>query len=119
MDMQQLLSEQANCTDLLKCAFNLNDLEIELYRLLSKKGPLRSDEIAEYCKKGPSTVYRSLQKLMSCGMVVRETKHLEGGGYYYLYHPKSHDRLKKDLQTCVNSWKKRVDELMNRFDEEI
>ncbi len=119
MNLQQMLSDQASCSDLLKCAYSLGDGEIETYRLLSSDGPMRTEEIAGSMGKKPSTVYRSLQRMLSCGMVIRETKNIEGGGYYYLYRAKSKDQLRTELEECMNNWNRRIKELLLRFEEDL
>ncbi len=119
MNLQQILSDQASCSDLLKCAYSLGDAEIEAYRLLSDEGPMRTEEIASSMAKKPSTVYRSLQRMLSCGMVTRETRNIEGGGYYYLYRAKAKETLKAELRERMGNWNRRMEELLQRFEEEL
>lgn len=119
MDMQSLMSETSRCADLLRCAYNLGDQELELYRFLSGKGPMRSDDIAISLERNPSSIYRSLQKLLSCHMVNRRTVNMEGGGYFHLYSARGAQSVKKDLEACVGEWKNRVDELMEMFEREM
>ena len=117
--MQSLMSENSRCADLIKCAYNLGDLELKTYKILIEKGPMRYDELSEISQRNPSSVYRSLQKLMSCGMVYRQTKNIEGGGYYHLYIAREKQAVKRDLASCVGEWKSRVDDLLTMFDEEL
>ena len=92
---------------------------MEAYKTLADNGPSRSDDIAEESHRNVSSVYRSLQKLMSCGMVYRHTENMEGGGYYHLYIARDKEAVKRDLAVCVDEWKKRVDELLEKFDDEL
>ncbi len=117
MNLQQLISDHATCTDLLKCAFNLSDAEVDIYRTLSDMGALRSDQLAEEMGKNPSSVYRGLQKMVSCGMVIKETKNLEAGGSFNLYRAKSRAQLKDDLRSCMDAMMRRVDVLLDSFEE--
>ncbi len=119
MNLQQILSDQASCSDLLKCAYSLGDGEIETYRLLADQGPMRTEAIAGSVGRKPSTVYRSLQRMLSCGMVTRETRNIEGGGYYYLYRAKSKDQLRTELRECMSDWNRRMEELLLRFEEDL
>lgn len=117
--MQSLMSESSRCADLIKCAYNLGETELKAYKILVEKGPLRSDDLSEESQRNPSSVYRSLQKLMSCGMVYRHTENMEGGGYYHLYIARDKQAVKRDLASCVCEWKNRVDELMSMFEDEL
>ncbi len=117
LNLQQLISDQATCTDLLKCAFSLSDAEVEIYRTLVEKGPQRADQLAEEMGRNPSTVYRSLQKMVSCGVAIKETRNLDAGGAFNLYRAKSRGQLKKELKGCMEAMMRRVDDLLDSFEE--
>lgn len=108
-----------SCHDLLQCAFTLSDFEIEIYQKLEETGPVRTDELATVMGKDRSTVYRSLQKLMSCGMVHRETKNLKKGGYYHSYSAVKREVLKSRLEQCINDWYQRMRMELERFESEM
>lgn len=109
----------SDCKDIMQCAFSLNDFEVEVYRAAGRSGPVRADELADRMKRDRSTVYRALQKLMSCGMVHRETRSLEKGGYYHVYEAVGKDILKAKLERCVEEWSGRMREALARFEEQI
>jgi predicted transcriptional regulator len=106
-----------SCKDIVQCAFSLNDFEIDVFKAASKYGPLRADDLADKMGKERSTVYRALQKLMSCGMCFRETKSLDKGGYYHVYSAVSKDVLKMKMEHCVEEWNQRMHDALARFDE--
>jgi predicted transcriptional regulator len=93
--------------------------EIEVFKEASRLGPLRADDLADKMSRERSTVYRALQRLMSCGMCYRETKSLEKGGYYHVYSAVSKDILKMKMEHCVEEWHKRMQEALARFDEHM
>jgi predicted transcriptional regulator len=105
------------CEDLVQCAFNLNEFEVSIYRKLVEVGPSRADEIAEAIGRDRSTVYRSLQKLMSCGIVFRETRSIERGGYFHVYIPISRQMMKEKLERCVDEWYQRMLSMLSKFSE--
>jgi len=107
----------ATCQDLVQCAFKLNEFEVSVYRKLLEIGPNRADELAEALNKDRSTVYRSLQKLLSCGLSYRETKSLERGGYFHIYIALSKEKLRERLELCVKEWYDHMRSLLARFDE--
>ena len=117
MSPQKSISSITTCKDIVQCAFSLNDFEVDVYKASALHGPLRADELADRMGKDRSTVYRALQKLMSCGMCFRETKSLDEGGYYHVYSAVSKDVLKQKMEHCVEEWNLRIRDALARFDE--
>lgn len=115
---EKIIGEVTTCHDLVQCAFSLGDFEVEVYETLLGTGPVRADDLAHKMGKDRSTVYRALQKMMTCGMVYRETKSIERGGYYHIYRAISKQKLKQKLEICVNDWYSRMQEVLNRFTAE-
>jgi predicted transcriptional regulator len=107
------------CEDLVQCAFSLNEFEISVFRKLVEVGPSRADEIAESMSRDRSTIYRSLQKLMSCGMVFRETRSIDRGGYFHVYIPISKQMMKEKLERCVDEWHQRMIGMLEKFGEDF
>ncbi len=116
--LPEKISKVSSCHDLVQCAFSLGDFEVDVYYRLLSAGPLRADELATKIGKDRSTVYRALQKLMTCGMVYRETKSMERGGYYHVYRAISSDMLRSRLESCVEDWYMRMHEVLDKFTEE-
>jgi predicted transcriptional regulator len=114
---EKVIGEVHTCHDLVQCAFSLAEFEVAVYYQLSQTGPLRADELAAKMGKDRSTVYRSLQKLMTCGMVYRETKSIERGGYFHLYKAIGKELLRERLERCVNDWYSHMQEVLSRFGE--
>ncbi|UCE73871.1 MAG: hypothetical protein JSV56_12765 [Methanomassiliicoccales archaeon] len=119
MDPQKLFSGAATCEDVMQCFFNLNEFEISLYLNLAKDGPQRSDTLAKKVKKDGTTVYRALQKLISCGLCFRETKTIDRGGYYHVYSAISPGLVKKKIQDCVEQWNTSMEKALEEFDEKF
>jgi predicted transcriptional regulator len=117
--LPEKLMDNPTCKDLVQCAFSLNDFEVSVYRKLLDIGPSRADEVAEAMGRDRSTVYRSLQKLMSCGVVHRETRSIERGGYFHIYTPIGKDLLKEKLEHCVEEWHMGMLEMLDHFGEDF
>jgi predicted transcriptional regulator len=113
--LPEKITEVNTCQDLVQCAFSLGEFEVEAYYKLIEIGPLRADELASKMGKDRSTVYRALQKLMTCGMVYRETKSIERGGYYHVYKAISKDMLRSRLEQCVEDWYSRMQDVLHKF----
>lgn len=90
--------KEGSCEDLLKFLFNLNDLDIKILELLKDTEEISVVDLAKKLSKDRSTIYRSLQKLVSCGLCSKTTRCLESGGYYHSYKILPKDELKKQLK---------------------
>ncbi len=113
------LMNSESCHDLVQCAFSLSEFDLEVYQKLHESGPIRADGLAEIIGRDRSTVYRSLKKLLSCGLCDRETKSLEKGGYYHLYRAVSKEQVKSKLQECISDWHERMLKALSALEEEI
>jgi predicted transcriptional regulator len=119
MPPQKSIATISSCKDIVQCAFSLNDFEVEVFRAAGRQGPMRADELADRMGRERSTVYRALQKLMSCGMCIRETRSLEKGGYYHVYSAIDRATLKAKMEQCVKEWGQRMQEALSRFDDHL
>lgn len=105
------------CDDAIKCVFNLNKLDLRVYKKLKELGPLRANELAKYLNRERSTVYRSLQKLSKCGICRKITKTLDQGGYYHVYKCDSIENIQKQALACLDSWYNNVKETLDTLNE--
>lgn len=117
MDPQKMFSGAATCEDVMQCFFNLNEFELTLYMRLVKDGPKRSDALAKKVKKDSTTVYRGLQKLISCGLCFRETKNIERGGYYHVYSAIDPEIVQKKIKECIQSWNMNMEKALIDFNK--
>lgn len=113
----KMITQVGTCQDLVQCAFSLNEFEVMVYNKLVEAGPTRADDLADLMNRDRSTVYRALQKMMSCGMCFRETRSIDRGGYFHVYRAISKDELKVKLQQCVDDWYGRMQTVLARFGE--
>jgi predicted transcriptional regulator len=110
-------TKNLQCDDAVKCVFNLNNLDIEVYKLLKKSGELRADELAKKLDKERSTVYRSLQKLANCGMCDKITRNLAQGGYYHVYTCLDNKTIKKHAERCLEQWYMAIKKTLAKLEE--
>jgi predicted transcriptional regulator len=99
--------------------YSLTDLDAEVLRHLMREGPSRAEDLADQLERDRSTIYRSLQKLVACQLVGKETRSLERGGYYHVYQTVPRNVLRHRLNHCIEEWHSRMVELMARFDEDL
>ena len=111
--------ENISCTDVLQCIFELNRLDSSIYKMLKEHGETRADDLAHKMKKERSTVYRSLQKLTSCGLCKKKTKTIESGGYYHLYSCNDSKQVRKEMESCIDEWYKQMKNTLKNFEKEL
>src|SRR5687767_1024785 len=78
----------ATVKDLFIQLYDLSSLDLDiLFMLIGNKNgePMTLDEVSKEVDRDRSTTFRSLQKLVSLGLCVKETKTIKDGGYYHVY----------------------------------
>lgn len=101
-------NQEMCCDDVIKYLYNLNKLDIKVYKTLSKTKELKTNDLANQLNKERSTIYRSLQRLSYCGLCKKKTKTLKKGGYYYIYEPVKKNEIKKNLESCIELWSQKM-----------
>jgi len=109
-----------NCDNILECFFGLNSSDISIYINLLKSEGLKIEEIGKLTKKRYNSIYKSLQKLMMAGIVIREKRVIEEGGYYYIYKAVKPKFLAQNMRDMLEKWYnmvlKAINEFENRYD---
>lgn len=108
--------ENICCDDVIQCVFDLNVLDLNVYKKLKEVGKSRADDLARKMDRERSTVYRSLQKLTTCGLCTKETNTIETGGYYHVYSCIDAKHVKKRVGMCVEKWYTSMKEMIELFD---
>lgn len=115
----EMLRADFKCEDVAKCILGLKTLDVEAYKALLQHGPMTAEKLGELLNRERSTAYRSLQNLISCGLVYRETKSIDIGGYYYEYVAIERTKTKEMIKKNIDEWYEKMCELIEKFDEEI
>ena len=92
-------------TDLMCCAFGLRDCDITIYSSLLNN-PRTVEDISSHICRDRSTTQRSLKTLLDKGIIERERRHLEKGGYFYIYKAVSSEEIKKQILEQLDTWYK-------------
>lgn len=108
-----------NCSNVLECTFDLNNADVKVYRKLKESDRSKVEDIAQKLNKDRSTVYRSLQKLVSCEICIKEKKTIEKGGYYHIYYCKDIKKIKEKMKECIDEWYKHMENTLARFEKEM
>lgn len=102
--VEKLQRARLTCADVVQCAFDLSAQDVRTYEAVNNIGRARTEEIGHALGKDPSVVYRSLQRLVTCGVVRKRKEALAGGGYYFAYEAKPRGEVKAMLRACVEDW---------------
>ena len=114
------MDTDCTCKNLLECLYNLSasDLDI-LVILLRSKEPLTLEIISKQLGKDKGTIFRSLQKLVSIGFCVKESRNLRSGGQYHTYRATSIDIIEGVTEHRLKEIQKSLSRLIKRFKEDI
>ena len=110
-------SQNICCDDVIQCIFNLNNLDIAVYKKLRSANEARADGLAKQLRKERSTVYRSLQKLTCVGLISKKIKNIPKGGYYHIYQCTDNIETKKRLEECIDQWYEKMKDTIKDLDK--
>jgi predicted transcriptional regulator len=123
-----LTRSNSTVKDLFVYLYDLSSLELELLFLLVKnsnensnnnKKSMTLEELGKKVKRDKSTVFKSLQKLVLLGIVNKDTKTINGGGYYHAYSAIDIDTFKVEVQKKVKELKDSLDRIVRKFEDDI
>ena len=111
----KLHREQFGCADLVKCVFDLSETDINILQNLPEDDGITSKHMAKIIGKDRSTVYRSLEKLITCQLCFKERKGKADRGFedwYYLVPKQEILRvIEHNLDECYADVKKMLKQL--------
>lgn len=115
----EMIRGDFKCEEVAKCILGLKNIDIEAYKILVLKGPMTAEHLRELLHRERSTAYRSLQSLMVCGLVYRETRTISAGGYYYEYTALDPCKMKDMVWENIDEWYNKMKKLVARIDKDI
>jgi len=115
--ISEILKSTHKCDDIVKCVLGLKELDLMTYKNLVKGGHLTVEKLSELLGRERSTTYRSLQNLLSCGLVHRETRSIESGGYFYEYIAEDPSSMKKMIKSNIDDWYAKMQEVVEGMNE--
>jgi predicted transcriptional regulator len=107
--------------DLFTNIFDLSPLEVDLVLFLIANNDtyMTLEELAKETNRDKSTVFRSLQKLVTLGICIKETKTMKGGGYYHTYCAIDIKSFKIITERKVKEIQQSFDRLLKRFEHDL
>jgi predicted transcriptional regulator len=113
----------ATVKDLFIQLYDLSPLDLDiLFMLISKKNddkPMTLDQVSKEADRDRSTTFRSLQKLVTLGLLVKETKTIKEGGYYHVYSAVDIETFKKETERKVKDLQRSLDRLLKKFESDM
>jgi predicted transcriptional regulator len=112
----------ATVKDLFIQLYDLSAPELDiLFMLISreKEEPMTLDEVSKEMDRDRSTTFRSLQKLVTLGLVVKETKTIKDGGYFHVYSAADRETFKRETERRVKDLQKSLDRLLKKFESDM
>jgi predicted transcriptional regulator len=113
----------ATVKDLFIQLYDLSPLDLDILFMLIKNNkegkPMTLDEVSEVVDRDRSTTFRSLQKLVTLGLCVKETKTIKEGGYYHIYSAVDMQTFKVETEKKVKDLQRSLDRLLKKFEDDM
>lgn len=115
------LMEQSNppFDEVMSCVFGIDDHETRAYLVLCQQPGSTIAELAAALERDRSTANRSLSTLHDRGLVRRDRRLLDGGGYVYQYTAVALPQTKAMLHEALDAWTATVHDVIDEFDGTI
>jgi len=118
-NLQPLTTKKATCKDLLTCLYNLKPTDTETLLAVAKNPDATLDTIAQKVNRDRSSTHRCLAKLVTAGLVTKETKTIKGGGYYHTYTMVEPLKIKKHAYERIKEITDSLNGLIKSFDADL
>ena len=113
----------ATVKDLFIQLYDLSPLDLEILFMLVKSRnddePMTLDEVSKEADRDRSTTFRSLQKLVTLGLCVKDTKTIKEGGYYHVYSAVDMQTFKLETERKVKELQRSLDRLLKKFEDDM
>jgi predicted transcriptional regulator len=117
--IQSLTRRGATCSDLLSCLYNLKPIDLEVFLEVARNENATLTQIAELVHRDRSSTHRCLSKLVSAGLVHKQSKTLKGGGYYHVYSMVEPDKIKEHARQRVKEITESLESLIENFESDL
>ena len=117
--IQSVTRRGATCSDLLSCLYNLKPIDMEVLIEVAKNQDAMLTQIAELVHRDRSSTHRCLSKLVSAGLVHKQSKTLEGGGYYHVYSIAEPEQIKEYARQRVKEITDSLEGLIENFESDL
>lgn len=96
--------------EVIKCSLGLTKAELLIMKTTMKQNEeADSQKIAQQTNLDLSTVQKAVKKLHEKGILIKDQKNLEKGGYIFLYRRNSKEQIRSKIKEIVRNWFKEVE----------
>ncbi len=99
--------------------YNLKPVDLAVFYEVAKRESATLDQISEAVERDRSSTHRCLAKLVSAGLVQKQSRALKGGGYYHLYSVVEPSKIKEQARQRVDEITKSLEDLVERFENDF
>lgn len=100
--------------------FGFSPLDMAVLKILLKRSsPMTLEDMAGAVDRDKSTVFKSLQRLVSSGLCTKEVRNLREGGYYHLYGCSGIEKISKNTKLKVEEVQAGLTTLLKKFEDEM
>lgn len=99
-----MLAEDPDFEEVMRCVFGIQGHETHTYLELMDRPGTTVAELADHLEKDRSSVNRSLTTLLEKGLVRREHRLLETGGYVYQYTAAPLVEAQEMMHEALDDW---------------
>lgn len=104
--------------DVMTCVFGIQDHETRTYLALHDRPGSTVEELADALERDRSNVNRSLSTLLDAGLVERERRLLDSGGFVYQYTAVPLPDAKELLHDALDAWSETVHDAIDEFPDD-
>ncbi|WP_248517365.1 helix-turn-helix domain-containing protein [Salinarchaeum laminariae] len=116
-DMASLMEASDPAFDaVMTCVFGIQEHETRTYLALLDRPGTTAEELADVLDRDRSNVNRSLTALLEKGLVSRDRRLLDPGGYVYQYTAVPLPEAKGLLHEALDAWTETVHGVIDEFD---
>lgn len=118
-DLSILMKDNASCTELMECFFDLAPQECEGFYALASRDRVTLDELSAMIRRNRSTTHRLLNKLVGLGLCYKETNAIPRGGYLHLYSAISPARITQLLSVKMDEFMGNLNRILPTVETDI
>lgn len=86
---------------------------------MAKKESATLDQVAEAVHRDRSSTHRCLSKLLSAGLVIKQSRTLKGGGYFHVYTAIEPAKIKQQARQKVREITEGLESLIDSFESDL
>jgi predicted transcriptional regulator len=115
-----ITSTSSTVRDLLIYLYNLSPLDAEVFFILMKSNkPMKLEDLTKKIERDKTNIFRSLQRLVSFGLCIKEIRTLQNGGYYHVYTVIDVKTCKAEVEKKVNEVQTGLFKILKKFENDI